>query len=156
MGDRPGGRRDAHDGPQTSGDSTAMTAANVTRTAVSPIHRAVVLIPPAPHAPPSEPADLWADARVGRKYDAAPHNWTPPSPLPVVQMACACGWRSPVLETPAGTRATQPTAPTPGRHAVVLAPAAFVTRGEQLWIAPAGDPGPLQSPEEIRGDGAPD
>lgn len=116
-----------------------MADAQAHGTAVPPIHRPTLLIPAALGAPPSHPAELWDDARVGRKYDASPDYWTSPRPMPVVQLACACGWRSPVLETPEGTRASDPTARTQQRVSVVLTSADFVARCELEWTVHLAD-----------------
>lgn len=99
----------------------------------SPAHCLRAIVSHAPGTAPIPPAGLWEDALVGRKYDAAPREWTHPTPAPRITLVCPCGWQSGPVDTPDGTRVTQPT------HAavdpVLLTSNAFLTQCVDAWAA---------------------
>lgn len=90
----------------------------------------VALVPPLPGAAPARYANLVVaspDASL-----AAEDDWNDETPVAVIQMACSCGWRSPLLETPPQTRCVTPRV---GAAALLLVHDAFHRRCQAIWNA---------------------
>jgi hypothetical protein len=90
----------------------------------------VALVPPLPGAAPARYANLVVaspDALLAPEDD-----WNDETPVAVIQMACSCGWRSPLLETPPETRCVTPRV---GAAVLLLVPDAFHRQCQALWKA---------------------
>jgi hypothetical protein len=90
----------------------------------------VALVPPLPGAAPARYANLVIAPADG--HLAPEVGWSAESPVAVIQMACSCGWRSPLLETPPATRCVTPST---GAAALLLVPDAFHRSCQALWDA---------------------
>jgi hypothetical protein len=135
--------RGVNPSPDHTPDATgaALPAATVSTT-LPMTHELRATLPHVPGAPNPNPAGLWDDDQVGRKYDAAREDWTLPQPLSLVRLSCPCGWRSEVLDAPAGTRVTYPVTRPDAFEPVVLTSAAFLTACVQRFRAHLTDAAP--------------
>lgn len=98
----------------------------------------IALVPPAPRAIPAFHAMV---TFIGS--DVPSEEWTSEQPITVLAMACGCGWRSPLLETPPNTRCvTDPDWVSP----LVLTSKAFYWQCQAIWNAHlAVDPAAFRS-----------
>lgn len=90
----------------------------------------VALVPPLPGAAPARYANLVVAPPTA--HLEAEDDWSTDAPVAVIQMACSCGWRSPLLDAPPATRCVTSRAHT---AALLLAPEAFRQRCHAVWAA---------------------